>query len=95
MVIERFVAGPRAVYEHAAVHGRMLPAGLTYVDSWVVDDGVHDRCFQLMETDDVTLFDVWAARWAGLTEFEVIPVIDSTEAGRRIAVDWDGGDAAR
>jgi hypothetical protein len=93
MIVERFVNGPGAVYEHAARHGRLLPDGLTFIDSWVVDDGVHDRCFQLMETDDVALFDVWAQRWAGLTAFEVYPVIDSAEAGRRVAVEWDG-DAA-
>jgi hypothetical protein len=29
----------------------MLPDGLRYVDSWVVDDDRLDRCFQLMETD--------------------------------------------
>jgi hypothetical protein len=38
----------------------MLPAGLAYVDSWVVSDGGMDRCFQLMETGDPALFDVWA-----------------------------------
>ncbi len=32
----------------------MLPDGLHYVDSWIVDDGALDRCFQLMETDDPT-----------------------------------------
>ena len=30
--------GPGPVYEKAATHGRMLPEGLHYVDSWVVDD---------------------------------------------------------
>jgi hypothetical protein len=29
----------------------MLPDGLSYVDSWVVD-GSLDRCFQLTETND-------------------------------------------
>ncbi len=89
MVVERFVAGPRAVYAHAAVHGRMLPEGLTYLDSWVVADADGDRCFQLMETDDDSLFDVWAQRWAGLVELEVLPVVDSVEAARRAAVAWD------
>jgi len=35
MVIETYKRGPRAVYERAAERGRMLPAGLVYVDSWV------------------------------------------------------------
>jgi hypothetical protein len=30
----------------------MLPEGLVYVNSWVVDDGGMDQCFQLMETSD-------------------------------------------
>jgi hypothetical protein len=33
---------------------------------------------------------VWADRWAGLVEIEVHPVVDSAEAARRVAVDWDG-----
>ena len=52
MVIEHYTAGPGPVYERAASRGRMLPDGLHYVDSWIVDDGNLDRCFQLMETDD-------------------------------------------
>jgi Protein of unknown function (DUF3303) len=80
MVIERYLAGPRPVYARAAVSGRMLPEGLEYVGSWVVDDGGMDRCFQLMETSDAALFDVWFARWSDLVSFEVLPVITSAEA---------------
>ena len=39
MLIERYTKGPKPIYERAAVQGRMLPEGLHYVDSWVVDDG--------------------------------------------------------
>ena len=81
MVIERFTEGARPVYERAAEKGRMLPAGLVYVDSWV-DEGL-DRCFQLMETDDPALFDEWFARWRDLAEFELVPVIGSAEAAER------------
>jgi Protein of unknown function (DUF3303) len=84
MVIERYLAGPESVYERAASRGRMLPDGLAYVDSWVVD-GSLDRCFQLMETDDPALFDVWTPRWRDLVEFEVIPVVRSAEAAARAA----------
>ena len=82
MVVERFVHGPRPVYERAARDGRMLPQGLTYVDSWV--DERLDRCFQLMETDDPGLFDEWTTRWSDLAEFEVVPVLSSAEAGERV-----------
>ena len=89
MLIERYSAGPRPVYERAATHGRMLPDGLRYLDSWVVDDGNLARCFQLMETDDPALFDAWFERWSDLTDFEVYPVIKSDEAAARMDVTWD------
>jgi hypothetical protein len=82
MVIERYLAGPGRVYERAASHGRMLPDGLAYIDSWVVD-GSLDRCFQLMETDDPALFEVWTRRWHDLVEFEVFPVVTSADAAVR------------
>jgi len=91
MVVERYLKGPRAVYERAARDGRMLPAGLRYIDSWVVDDAGLDRCFQLMETDDPSLFEVWKASWGDLAEIEVFPVITSAEAAARVAVSWGGG----
>ena len=59
----------------------MLPAGLGYLDSWV-DERLH-RCFQLMEADDPELFDEWTARWNDLVDFEIVPVVDSREAGAR------------
>jgi hypothetical protein len=81
MVVERFVHGPRPVYERAEREGRMLPEGLTYVDSWI--DERLDRCFQLMETHDPSLINDWIARWDDLAEFEVVPVLDSAEASAR------------
>jgi hypothetical protein len=90
-VVERYVAGPSPVYERAATHGRMLPEGLRYVDSWIVDDGKLDRCFQLMETDDRALIDRWCERWSDLTEFEVFPVVKSDEAAARVGVAWERG----
>ena len=83
MVIERYLSGPRPVYERAAANGRMLPEGLTYVDSWVVDDDGLDRCFQLMETGDPGLFDLWTQRWSDLVSFEIVPVIKSAQAAAR------------
>ena len=81
MVVERFREGARPVYERAAERGRMLPPGLTYVDSWV--DERLDRCFQLMEADDPTLFDHWITAWSDLADFEVVPVLSSAEAADR------------
>ena len=84
MVIDTFRHGPGPVYERAAERGRMLPTGLAYLDSWVDADRL-DRCFQLMETDDPSLFDAWIASWSDLAEFEVVPVIDSAAAAARVS----------
>jgi hypothetical protein len=84
MVIEHFKQGPGPVYARAAQRGRMLPDGLVYVDSWV-DERRLERCFQLMETDDPALLDEWIANWGDLADFEVVPVIGSAEAARRVS----------
>ena len=84
MVIETFTRGARPVYQRAAERGRMLPPGLVYVDSWI-DERTLDRCFQLMETEDASLFDEWIASWSDLAEFEVVPVIDSAAAAARVS----------
>ncbi|HEY5888982.1 MAG TPA: DUF3303 family protein [Acidimicrobiales bacterium] len=83
MVVERYLRGPGPVYARVEAKGRMLPSGLRYVDSWVVDDVPMDRCFQLLETDDPSLLDDWMALWSDLTEFEVYPVLSSAEAAMR------------
>lgn len=77
MVIETFKDAP-AIYERLAEKGRMMPEGLIYVSSWIDED--MSRCFQVMETDDINLFDEWIANWSDLMDFEVIPVITSAEA---------------
>jgi hypothetical protein len=77
MVIERF-RDAKAIYERLRERGRQMPAGLSYVDSWISED--LDRCFQLMEADDAGLFTQWMANWNDVMEFEVIPVITSNAA---------------
>ena len=84
MVVEHFnpAAAPQ-IYLRARTQGRQMPAGLEYVDSWVDLD--YSRCFQLMRTDDPSLFDAWIAAWSDLVRFEVIPVRTSQEAASRMA----------
>jgi Protein of unknown function (DUF3303) len=82
MVIETYPRGPTPVYERFAQHGRMLPPGVLYVDSWI--DERLDRCFQVMETDDRAALDAWMTAWSDLVEFEVIPVLSSEEAERKV-----------
>jgi hypothetical protein len=85
MVIEKYLHGPAPVYERFAERGRMLPGGLAYVDSWIVDDAGMDQCFQLMETSDPALFDAWFERWSDLVSIQWYPVLTSAEAAARAA----------
>lgn len=71
MVVETFRPGCKdKVYERFHHRGRMLPEGLTYVSSWLEKDG--DRCFQLMETDDPSLFQNWLEHWKDLVSMEIV-----------------------
>jgi len=81
MVVERYKDGAAPeIYRRARERGRLMPEGLRYVASWVDHD--FKRCFQLMETEDVSLFDTWIQAWADLVGFEVIPVRTSAEAAQ-------------
>ncbi|MDX6593801.1 MAG: hypothetical protein QOJ13_2997 [Gaiellales bacterium] len=88
MVIETFVADPSAIYKRARERGRMLPEGLDYIESWV--DESLGRCFQLMETDDPSLFEQWQEQWADLTRFDVVPVLSSAQASERASAGTGG-----
>jgi hypothetical protein len=81
MIVEHF-KDAAAVYRRFRQHGRMAPAGLVYVSSWV-DEGL-GRCYQVMETHDRRLLDAWMANWSDLVNFEVYPVITSKEAAERL-----------
>src|SRR5262245_66531842 len=62
MVIERFRDNDMLpIYKRLRDEGRMLPEGLTYVDSWVEPN--FSRCFQLMECSALRLLQEWALRW--------------------------------
>jgi hypothetical protein len=78
MVIERFKnRDAQAVYRRFQEKGRMMPEGLSYVGSWI--EANFDRCFQLMECDDASLFQQWVVQWQDLIEFEIVPVVPSKE----------------
>jgi hypothetical protein len=82
IVIEPCTHGPGPVWARTSERGRMLPPGLAYLDSWVDERGLN-RCFQLMETDEPSLFDKWPANWSDLVDFEIVPVINSGDAAAR------------
>jgi hypothetical protein len=81
MVIERF-KDARAVYHRVREKGRMLPEGLKYVGSWV--EAGFNRCFQLMECDDASLFQEWVVQWQDLVDFEIVSVVESKQTTKVI-----------
>jgi hypothetical protein len=78
MVYERFKenAVPE-IYRRLKDKGRMMPEGLDYVSSWIDLDLT--RCYQLMKTDNASLFPLWTDNWKDLMEFEIVPVRTSAE----------------
>ena len=78
MVIEHFKGrDAKAVYRRFRDKGRMAPDGLVYVGSWIETN--FDRCFQLMECDDVRLLQEWILSWSDLADFEIVPVLPSKD----------------
>jgi Protein of unknown function (DUF3303) len=76
MVVERFSPeSAKDIYRRVRREGRLLPAGLRYVDSWVQAD--LRGCFQLMECDDVGPLQEWIASWGDLADFELVAVAPS------------------
>jgi Protein of unknown function (DUF3303) len=84
MVIEEFRdQDAKSVYRRFREKGRMMPDGLTFLNSWVSAD--LSRCFQLMECNDITLLQKWIAEWCDLMAFEVVPVVPGTDTAAALA----------
>ena len=82
MIIEKFHPGSgKALYQRFEEKGRMMPRGLSYINSWI-DEQV-TTCFQVMETDDLEKLHEWISHWNDLADFEIIPVISSAEAKKK------------
>ena len=84
MVIENFKDAP-AIYARFRERGRMMPDGLEYVSSWIAQD--RRTCWQVMRTDDVSLFDRWMENWQDLMDFKIVPVQTSTEVVESMSVE--------
>ncbi len=85
MIVERFKDQDAIpVYQRVKSKGRQLPKGLAYVGSWIEPN--FDRCFQLMECDDLRLLQEWVLGWrgAGVT-FEIVPVVPSKDTQAVVA----------
>ncbi|MDQ6912492.1 MAG: DUF3303 domain-containing protein [Verrucomicrobiota bacterium] len=76
MVIERFKDAPE-IYRRFREKGRMMPAGLEYVSSWISAD--MRVCYQLVQTSDEFLFQLWTNEWKDLMDFEIVPVHSSAQ----------------
>jgi hypothetical protein len=78
MVIERFKEGAAPqIYHRLRDKGRMMPEGLDYVSSWIDLD--FKICYQLMRTENASLFPRWTDAWKDLMDFEIVPVRTSAE----------------
>lgn len=81
MVIERFKEGVASqIYQRLRDQGRMMPEGLDYVSSWIDLD--FKICYQLMRTENASLFPRWTDAWKDLMDFEIVPVRTSAEAAQ-------------
>jgi hypothetical protein len=84
MVLEKFRnQGADAVYRRLREKGRMLPEGVTFINSWVTAE--LSLCFQVMECDDVAMLQQWAVQWSDLIEFEMVPIVESKETAEALA----------
>ncbi|GAB1264396.1 DUF3303 domain-containing protein [Aurantivibrio infirmus] len=73
MVEEHFKPGCfDEVYKRFNEKGRMLPEGLYYLNSWVNKE--KSICYQLMETNDASLFAEWTKHAADLIDFIIVPI---------------------
>lgn len=79
----------KSLYRRFRDRGRMMPEGLQFINSWVAAD--LSRCFQLVETEDVTLFQRWIAEWSDLIEYEVVPIAAGTDTAAALAGQLDAG----
>ena len=81
IIVETF-RDPVAVYRRFRERGRLAPDGLNYINSWVTPDVT--RCYQVMECADRRFLDEWLANWQDIVDFEVVPVITSSEAAAKM-----------
>jgi hypothetical protein len=83
MIIERFHEGKiRSVYERFDERGRMIPDGVSYINSWITED--LKTCYQVMESVSEEKLKEWINNWNDLCDSEVIPVLTSAEVKAKV-----------
>lgn len=84
MVIEKYKnKDPKPVYRRFKEKGRMAPDGLNYISSWINEDVT--VCYQIMETGNPALLELWMDNWKDIVDFDVFPVINSKEALEKVS----------
>ncbi len=83
MVIEKFKQEKvKDLYKRFEEKGRLMPDGLTYINSWITEDV--STCYQLVETHDINKLYEWINNWNDFADFEIIPVITSQQAKGKV-----------
>lgn len=83
VIIEHFRSETiKALYQRFDEKGRMLPAGVHYLHSWINEDV--SICYQVMESESLELLKSWIVKWEDLADFEIVPVISSAEAKAKV-----------
>lgn len=83
LVIETYKTGKtEEIYERFSKYGRMLPENVLYIDSWVEENLL--KCYQIMKSENFEKLLDWIDKWKDLIDFEIIPVLSSEEASKRI-----------
>ncbi len=77
MIVEKFKSGEReTIYQRLQKKGRMLPAGVEYVNSFLSEDA--QTCYQLIKSVSREKINTWIDRWKDVIDFEVVPIEKST-----------------
>ncbi|MBL0358660.1 MAG: DUF3303 family protein [Chitinophagaceae bacterium] len=83
MVIERFRPGKiKALYQRFEERGRMMPEGVTYINSWINEEVT--VCYQVMEAASLEKLNEWISNWNDMVDFEIVPVITSVQAKAKV-----------
>lgn len=83
MIIETFHPGKvKQLYKRFEEKGRLMPEGVQYINSWIDEDVT--TCYQVMESDTEKKIYEWIQNWIDLSDFKVIPVINSSQAKGKV-----------
>jgi hypothetical protein len=79
LIIEKFYPEKvKALYKRFEEQGRLLPPGVTYINSWI--DEKIKTCYQIMESESEEKLLQWVDQWKDFADFAIIPVITSAQA---------------